>query len=84
MILRCDNKGTVDLINNWSVSGRTRHVEVKKFWLRDLKEDKIVLVMWVPNTEMTSDVFTKNLTPKMFTKHARVLVGNDVYMVEVE
>ena len=84
MILECDNKGTVDLVNNWSVSGRTRHVDVKKFWLRDLKEDKIVLVIWVPSDEMTSDIFTKNLAPKLFNKHARVLVGNDVYMVDTD
>ena len=27
MRLEIDNKGTVDLINNWSVGGRTRHVK---------------------------------------------------------
>ena len=26
MFLEVDNKGIVDLINNWSVGGRTRHV----------------------------------------------------------
>ena len=56
MILHCDNKGTVDLVNNWSVSGRTRHVDVKKFWLRDLKEDKIVLVIWIPSDEMFATI----------------------------
>ena len=84
MILECDNKGTVDLINNWSVSGRTRHVDVKKFWLRDLKEDKIVLVTWIKGDEMSSDLFTKNLAPKLFEKHAKVYVGNDEYMVETD
>jgi hypothetical protein len=28
MILYLDNKGAKDLANNWSVRGRTRHVEV--------------------------------------------------------
>jgi hypothetical protein len=28
MILEIDNKGAVDLTHNWSVGGRTRHVEV--------------------------------------------------------
>ena len=28
MILEMDNKGAVDLANNWSVGGRTRHVDV--------------------------------------------------------
>ncbi len=28
MILEMDNKGAVDLANNWSIGGRTRHVDV--------------------------------------------------------
>ena len=27
MLLDISNKGTVDLINNWLVGGRTRHVD---------------------------------------------------------
>ena len=28
MILEMDNKGAIDLANNWSIGGRTRHVDV--------------------------------------------------------
>jgi hypothetical protein len=28
MILKIDNKGAVDLANNWSIGGRTRHIEI--------------------------------------------------------
>ena len=38
MILEVDNKGAVDFCNNWSVAGRTRHIEVKQYYLRELKE----------------------------------------------
>jgi hypothetical protein len=30
MILQVDNQGVQELINNWSVSGRTQHVEPKR------------------------------------------------------
>jgi hypothetical protein len=30
MILEMDNKGAVDLINSFSVGGRTRHIDVKQ------------------------------------------------------
>jgi hypothetical protein len=33
MILEVDNKGAVDFINGLSVSGRTRHIEVKQYFL---------------------------------------------------
>jgi hypothetical protein len=42
MILEIDNKGAVDLTHNWSVGVRTRHVEVRQYFLRDLKEDRII------------------------------------------
>jgi hypothetical protein len=42
MIPEIDNKGAVDLTHNWSIGGRTRHVEVRQYFLRDLKEDGII------------------------------------------
>jgi hypothetical protein len=32
LVLEVDNKGAKDLVNNWSVGGRLRHVEVKQFF----------------------------------------------------
>jgi hypothetical protein len=34
MILEMDNKGAVDIANNWSIGGRTRHVDVRQCFLR--------------------------------------------------
>jgi hypothetical protein len=41
MILEMDNKGAVDLANNWSIVGRTRHVDVRQCFLWELKESKV-------------------------------------------
>ena len=80
MILEVDNKGAVDLCNNWSVGGRTRHIEVKQYFLRELKEQGMVNVVWTKGDDMTADIFTKNLSGPTFNKHAEALVGNDEYM----
>jgi hypothetical protein len=80
MMLEIDNKGAVDLANNWSVGGRTRHVEVRQYFLRELKEENVILTMWVPGSEMSSDLFTKNLERPLFEKHAKVYCGCDEYM----
>ena len=37
IILEVDNKGTVDLINNWSVGVITIHVETCQLFLRGMK-----------------------------------------------
>ena len=37
MILFCDNKGAVELANNWSARGRTWHINMKQNFLQELK-----------------------------------------------
>ena len=80
MILEMDNKGAVDLANNWSVGGRTRHVDVSQCFLRELKESKIMDTRWIKGTKNKADVFTKNLDGPAFEKCIKALVGQDVYM----
>jgi len=82
MILQVDNKGAKDLVNNWSVGGRMRHVEVREFFLRDLKEDGIIKVEWISTADNSADLFTKNLSGPEFEKHAATYVGFDEYMVD--
>ena len=80
MIIEIDNKGCVDLINNWSVSGRTRHIDVKKNFMRELKEKGILKAVWKAGEDNSSDLFTKNLPGPSFEKHAKEYVGIDEYM----
>jgi hypothetical protein len=80
MRLIVDNKGANDLCHNWSVGGRTRHVEVKQYFLRELKVAGLIVTEWRKGDEQKSDVFTKNLPRPTFEKHGRNFVGSDEYM----
>ena len=53
MILEMDDKGAVDLANSWSVSGRTRHVDVRNHFLRDPKDMGLIQCRYVPGPKMT-------------------------------
>ena len=44
MVLEIDNSGAVDLANNWSAGGRTRHMETRMFFLLDMQEEGILKV----------------------------------------
>jgi hypothetical protein len=80
MILKMNNKGAVDLANNWSVGGQTRHVDVRQCFLRELKESKIMDIRWIQGSENDADVLTKNLDGPAFKKCIKTLVGQDAYM----
>ncbi len=75
MILEMDNKGAVDLINSFSVGGRTHHIDVKQCFLREPKEATQLIVNWTPGSENNADMFTKNLDGPLFKKYAEMLLG---------
>lgn len=69
MLLEMDNKGAVDLANNWTVGGRTRHIETRQLFLRELKEEGVLSIKWKSGEDNPSDLFTKNLPGPIFRKH---------------
>ncbi len=75
MVLEMDNRGAIDLINSFSVGGRTRHINVKQCFLRELKEAKILAVKWIPGSENEADIFMKNLDGPIFKRYADLLLG---------
>ena len=60
MILEMDNKGAVDLANNLSVAGQTRHVDVRIYYLQELKDAGLLRVIHKSGVKNDSDIFTKN------------------------
>ena len=79
IIVYCDNKGAVDLVNGWSVGGRTKHIDIRLNFLRELKESKVICVQWIATDKNTSDLHTKNLEQKAFERHTKVHCGEDEY-----
>ena len=70
MLVECDNKGAVDLVNGHSVSGNTKHIDVRILHVRDFKDKGIILVKWIPTEENEADINTKNTTNAVFIRHA--------------
>ena len=73
MIARSDNKGAVDLVNGWSVDVGTKHMDCRIMYLRELKEERIIRVQWIPTKDNPSDLYTKNLDTATFKKHVKTI-----------
>jgi hypothetical protein len=84
MILEKDNKGAVDLSKNWSVLGRTYHDCIRQSFLRELNEEGIITVKWIPTEENSADIFAKSLNGPAFEKRASTYIGMDQYMKQNE
>ena len=56
-------------------------METKMFFLRDLKEARILETKWLKGTENPVDMYTKNLGGPDYNKCTKLFVGEDKYSV---
>ena len=77
MVLWMDNKGGVDIFNNWSIAGNTRAVSVQFAYICELKENGMLEIKWKQGGVNCAGLFTKNLDGKTFAKHAKMFNGQN-------
>ncbi|KAL7474764.1 hypothetical protein ACHAW6_000717 [Cyclotella cf. meneghiniana] len=80
MTAELDNSGARDLANSWSVGGRTWHVDVQIFFLRELKEDGMIVFKHIPGHANEADIFTKNVDATTLHAHTIKLCGDDGFL----
>jgi hypothetical protein len=59
LLIEVDNDGALDLINSWSPTGRTRHCATSINFLRELKEQGLLVVQWISNVGMSPDILPR-------------------------
>ena len=62
-----DNKSTIQLINNGrSNSERTRHIDIRYFFLHDRIKEREITITYKSTNEMLADMLTKPLQGEQF------------------
>jgi hypothetical protein len=69
-----DNLGAIFLAKNKNASERTKHVDARHHYVRELIEENFLEVIFVPTEENIADIFTKNLDVKGFELFQSVLL----------
>ena len=82
IVVECDNKGAVDLCNSWTVGGRTKYIDTRYYFLRELKEQGIIEFCWILGKENSVDLFTKNLPNPLFAKYTGYYCTDEDFSVE--
>ena len=57
-----DNQSALKLIKNPIHHSRTKHIDIKYHFIRDIYEKGYINVNYIPTQEMTADICTKNLS----------------------
>ena len=73
-VVREDNQGAIALGKNPKDHPRTKHIDVKYHYVREVVQNKIIDVVHVPTGDMVADTLTKALPKPSFEKF-RMLMG---------
>nr|GEU89796.1 retrovirus-related Pol polyprotein from transposon TNT 1-94 [Tanacetum cinerariifolium] len=74
LVVYCDNRSVVHLTKNKKFHFKTKHIEVRHHFVRDIVEKEEVIVDKIHTNDNLADMLTKALTPTKF-KHCLDLVG---------
>ena len=76
-ILLEDNTGAIFLVKNQQVGPRTKHIDVRHHFIRELHEDGSLVVKYTESENNEADMMTKNVVLSLLEKH-RYHVRNGV------
>lgn len=75
-ILHCDNVAAEKLLTNPTFHRRTKHIDVKFHYTRELVKDNVVNIKHVRSNEQLADMFTKPQTKNLFEANRKSLGVN--------
>lgn len=66
--LHCDNQSAIALVKNPAFHQRTKHIDVRLFYIREAQEDGTINVIYIPTDQQSADIFTKALAVPRFER----------------
>ncbi|MCO5556229.1 hypothetical protein L7F22_009775 [Adiantum nelumboides] len=73
-VLHCDSQSAIQLARNLVFHAKTKHVDVRYHFIREVLEDKPLQLVKVYTDDNPADLLTKSLSSERFT-HCRELMG---------
>jgi hypothetical protein len=68
-----DNLGAIYLTKNQQVSTRTKHIDIRHHFLRDLVQDKRIEIRFIRSENNSSDITTKNTPQALHNEHTNMI-----------
>jgi len=66
MILYCDNLSAINISKNPIQHSRTKHIDLRHHYIRELVEDNVIQLEHVTTEMQLADIFTKALDASQF------------------
>lgn len=79
----CDNQSASKLVRNHIFHARTKHIDIRHHYVRQVFEEGSIDITYLKTSEMTADLLTKSLSKPSLTKH-RIKMGLKDSQIPVE
>ena len=66
-----NNVRAIWLSNNRTTCDRTKHIDIRKSFVKEYQEDGKIIIKFVKSEETEEDIFTKNTTNVIFHNHQK-------------
>ena len=73
MVVYYDNSSAIDISKNLVQHSKTKHIEIRYHFIRDLVERKVVALEYIPTKRQNANIFTKPLDRSMFESFRQVI-----------
>ena len=73
MVVYFDNSSAIDISKNPVQHSKTKHIEIRYHFIRDLVERKIMCLEYIPTERQNADIFTKPLDKSKFETLRQVI-----------
>ena len=60
-VIHCDNQSCIKLTENPVFHDRSKHIEMRYHYIRDMIQKKVLSLQYVPTAEQIAHIFTKPL-----------------------
>jgi hypothetical protein len=74
IILQVDNTGAIYLANNYSTGPRTKHIDIRAHFVRELIVDGTLKIIFVKSEDNDADILTKNTSEELYEKHSSKMI----------
>jgi hypothetical protein len=65
-VIHCDNQSCIKLTENPVFHDRSKHIEMRYHYVRDMVQKNVLSIQYVLTAEQTTDIFTKPLSLTKF------------------
>lgn len=78
--LYCDNQSTISISNYNTLHDRSKHINIKHFFIRDEIQNGNMKIEWISTEDQSADIFTKALPRDRYIKMVNQIINNNELM----